>query len=56
MQETIQFFTVLLLFNDVDSLVDYVKNTHLHEEDSAKHLLPYQVQFVNCQSSMTNEK
>ena len=46
----------MLFFNDVDSLIDYVKNTHLYEEDSTEHLLPYQVQFVNCQSSMTNEK
>ena len=46
--------SVLMFFDNVSSLIHYVRDTYLDTHNS-EYLLPYQIQFVHCSSSMTEE-
>ena len=46
--------SVLMFFDDVSSFIHYVGQTYLDTRNS-EYLLPYQIQFVPCSSSMTEE-
>ena len=46
--------SVLMFFDDVSSFIHYVGQTYLDTHNS-EYLLPYQIQFVHCSSSMTEE-
>ena len=46
--------SVLMFFDNVSSFIDYVSETYLDTHNS-EYLLPYQIQFVHCSSSMTEE-
>ena len=46
--------SVLMVFNDVNSFIDYVGLTYLDTQNS-EYLLPYQIQFVHCISSVTED-
>ena len=46
--------SVLMFFDNVSSFIDYVSETYLDTHNS-EYLLPYQVQFVHCSSSVTEE-
>ena len=46
--------SVLMFFDDVSSFIPYVGQTYLDTHNS-EHLLQYQIQFVHCTSSMTEE-
>ena len=46
--------SVLMFFDNVSSFIDYVSQTYLDTHNS-EYLLPYQIQFVHCSSSMTEE-
>ena len=43
-----------MLFDDVNSFIHYVGQTYLDTQNS-EYLLPYQIQFVHCTSSMTDK-
>ena len=47
--------SVLMFFDNVSSFIDYVSETYLDTHNS-EYLLPYQIQFVHCSSSMTEER
>ena len=46
--------SVLMFFDNVSSFIHYVSQTYL-DTHSSEYLLPYQIQFVHCSSSMTEE-
>ena len=46
--------SVLLFFNGLNSLIDYLCNTYLQHPNGQ--LIPYQIQFVNCVCSMSKGK
>ena len=46
--------SVLMFFDDVSSFIHYVGQTYLGTRNS-EYLSPYQIQFVHCSSSMTEE-
>ena len=46
--------SVLMFFDDVSSFIHYVGQTYLDTHNS-EYLLPYQIPFVHCSSSMTEE-
>ena len=46
--------SVLMFLDDVSSFIHYVGQTYLDTRNS-EYLLPYQIQFVHCSSSMTEE-
>ena len=46
--------SVLMFFDDVSSFMHYISQTYLDTQNS-KCLLPYQIQFVQCTSSMSEE-
>ena len=43
-----------MFFDDASSLIHYVGQTYLDTQNS-EYLLPYQIQFVHCTSSVTEE-
>ena len=46
--------SVLMFFDDVSSFIHYVGQTYL-DTHTSEYLLPYQILFVHCTSSMTEE-
>ena len=46
--------SVLMSFDDVSSFKHYVSQTYLDRQNS-EYLLPYQIQFIHCTSSMTEQ-
>ena len=46
--------SVLMFFDNVSSFIHYVSQTYLDTHNS-EYLLPYQIQFVHCSSSVTEE-
>ena len=46
--------SVLMFFDNVSSFIHYVSQTYLDTHNS-EYLLPYQIQFVHCSSSMTEK-
>ena len=46
--------SVLMFFDDVSSFIHYVGQTYLDALNS-EYVLPYQIQFVHCTSSMTEK-
>ena len=46
--------SVLMFFDDVSSLIHNVDQTYLDTQNS-EYLLQYQIHFVHCTSSMTEE-
>ena len=46
---------VLMFFDNASNFIDYISNTYLNTQDS-EFFLPYQIQFVYCTSSMSEDK